>query len=342
MAEQPCEAHSHYLKDGVLFHTVDLAIKAFDDMLLKEIATHSCGECIITALQQRLSMLSKLDPDFLALDQITKTERITDEHRDSIFEVQRLKGDLEASEEECKQLHQVLKHWEHEKRVAIDRARTAEEDLKKSVALAEADRKQATHDRKKAQQWQAKVDDLQLKLQQKQTTQDDNDAGKKMPKDATNSDISGLQRGLEKVKLQLKKKQDEFQAKVQALQTTTKKLKDLEEERAKDQENMYDLKRELDGLIHIQKEETAENTSGYIRAQFDLKQKERQLEGLARQFEALKERYREQQASQTALDRALKIEKEKNKRLIDKISKLTAYEPLGVRFLHSFLFPSVF
>ncbi|KAH9477765.1 hypothetical protein JR316_0009994 [Psilocybe cubensis] len=313
-------------QDGNPLRGFDLLIKGFKDMTLKELEANSCGgkEGRVAILQQRMGVLSRLEVDLHTFaDRQAKARQIAEEHRDLVFEAQKLKEDLEASKEQCKESQRASKHWENQHRVAVNRARTAEEELKKRATQTDEARQQAEQERKKAQKLQAKVDELQkLQLQQQKVAQGSGELSKKPTKDTANPDLQGLSRKNDKLAAQLKKKQEEYQVKSLALQAATKELGELRTEVARLTTENGTVKSEIDMLRHIQKEVKAESDSELAQAKVEIATRMRQLEFLGRRYQALK-------ADLEKTDSTLLSEKETSERLRQKIRELTAYEPLG-------------
>ncbi|KDR72575.1 hypothetical protein GALMADRAFT_252713 [Galerina marginata CBS 339.88] len=315
-------------RDASLSAKLDLMAQGLQDLALQETTSIEVdhGPILHDDLIQHFDSLQKLGIAMARKEELTYARVTTLET--TIEELETL---LRSTQEERKKVAQELKHTENERLKANERARNAEEKLKKALEQGEEDRKKAALERTRALQFQMRIDELQ-----RNTGPCDDVKAKKTKEKDTAPDVSGLQRGLERVKGQLKKKQDEFQAQAQALQQASVKVKNLEQSIADDRKRMESLQDEVHGFQRQMEEERIQMRSERLNMDMERKKGGRQLM-------TEKDRFRELEV-QTSADRArlkrlLDQEEERSDRLEEKVNKLEAklsdlqdsvnYEALG-------------
>lgn len=296
------------------------------DHLVKEFRSLASSQCAAAASASNDGATTNCDRMyFMAASQclrLVKGELVQKEdlaHKkdvDMMLKVDDLETALAAAREERKKLTQDLKHSEKERAKAVERARATEEKMKAVSEQSEKDRAELVKEKKRVQQLQRKVDEFQ-RIQRLSPREDSSDGEKKKGKETnSNTDVAGLQRGLEKAKAQLKKKQDEYQLQAVSLQQSNAKNKTLEAKISEDKITVDQRNKQIERLEARIEEDRAQRNSESLSQEMEHAKK---IQSMKIEFES---RERELRAENAAVMRQSKQNAEKYKRAEEKASRI--------------------
>ncbi|KAF8899773.1 hypothetical protein CPB84DRAFT_1779936 [Gymnopilus junonius] len=312
---------------------------------LQEIACHKCPKSkakTLAILRQKLTLHSD-SLRTLQIDMTHREEITLEKLRLLETTVDELRATIQSGEEECKKVAQDLRHAQNERLKANERARDAEERPKKALQQRELDLKETSEEKRKAQQLQKRIDGLLQEVQLAAQQYEHDHAKSKNPKVAA-AEVIGLQRGLDKAKAQLKKKQEEFQSQALTLQQMTVKVKNLEQRFDVDQMQIQRLEERLRMLTSQMEEERLQFRSERLSTNVDCQKGAGLLSSMKKKYQAAtaeiarlsrlldfeveKAAKREVQMNEveTDLRQLLHSEEERCLRLDE---QLHSYEPLG-------------
>ena len=299
-------------------------------LALQEVACHKCPQDdadSFAILRQTITLRSK-SLQALHSDMVTTVEVACQKVLLLEATIDELRVELRTSQEEAKRVAQELKHSQNERLRANERARTAEEKMAKVVEQGERDRREALLEKQRAQQLQKRVDNFVQCSKMQPSCECHCDSKSKKAKDSA-PDVAGLQRGLDKAKAQLKKKQDDFQAQAQILQQTTARFKNLELKFTEEQQSAERLQGRVTQL-------SSQMEGGRVQMNSERLAMGREIEKRDLLLNMARDRYQAATAEIGRLSRLLESAEVRSSRLVEQINRLeeqlnpTSYEPFGV------------